>query len=303
MAYTKQTWHDSPATDTPLSAARLGHIEDGVFNAAAAADTANADIASLTPASIGAADVNNVYDKSTSDSRYLQLATGGDVQGAINALGGIFGEFAKTTVSDNYTVTNTDQIIIVTGTVADITITVPLAATIGQKFFAIAIDAALAHKVTIAKSGANTLVGTIDAFAGAQFSIFSNGTDTIYVWGNAVPTSSQLETAFFLNENLGSAKTISWSRDKRKQSGVINLTPCTVTIDILPDGEYLELEFATAVANAVLNFAQTVSGVVNIVYMNHGSSPSVPAASGASVGFLIRRLGATMLINQTGASA
>jgi hypothetical protein len=233
----------------------------------------------------------------------LQLATGGDVQGAINALGGIFGEFAKTTVADNYTVTLTDQILIVSGIVADIVITVPLAATLGQKFFAIAVDPSVGFKVTIAKSGSNTIIGTLDAYAGAQFSIFSNGVDTIYVWGNATPTTAIREDLFFLNENLGSAKTISWAPNKRKQSGVINLTPCTVTIDVLPDGEYLELEFATAVANAVLNFAQTVSGVVNIVYMNHGSTPSVPAASGASVGFLIRRLGATMLINQTGASA
>lgn len=32
MAYTKQTWADSPATTSPLSAARLNVIEDGIFN-------------------------------------------------------------------------------------------------------------------------------------------------------------------------------------------------------------------------------------------------------------------------------
>lgn len=40
MTYIKQTWHDAPATDTPLSAARLSHMEDGIAaatNAAAAA--------------------------------------------------------------------------------------------------------------------------------------------------------------------------------------------------------------------------------------------------------------------------
>lgn len=30
MTYDKQTWHDLPVTDTPISAARLGHIEDGI---------------------------------------------------------------------------------------------------------------------------------------------------------------------------------------------------------------------------------------------------------------------------------
>jgi hypothetical protein len=30
MAYQKQVWHDIPATDTPINAARLGHIEDGI---------------------------------------------------------------------------------------------------------------------------------------------------------------------------------------------------------------------------------------------------------------------------------
>lgn len=34
MTYTKQTWHDLPATDTPISAARLGRIEDGIASAA-----------------------------------------------------------------------------------------------------------------------------------------------------------------------------------------------------------------------------------------------------------------------------
>lgn len=30
MAYTKQTWQDSPNTTTPITAARLSHIEDGI---------------------------------------------------------------------------------------------------------------------------------------------------------------------------------------------------------------------------------------------------------------------------------
>jgi hypothetical protein len=37
MTYTKQTWADSPATTTPISAARLGHVEDGIEAAHVAA--------------------------------------------------------------------------------------------------------------------------------------------------------------------------------------------------------------------------------------------------------------------------
>jgi hypothetical protein len=33
MAYTKQTWHDFPLTDTPILAARLDHMEQGIFDA------------------------------------------------------------------------------------------------------------------------------------------------------------------------------------------------------------------------------------------------------------------------------
>lgn len=31
MTYVKQTWHDLPTQDTPITAARLGHVEDGVY--------------------------------------------------------------------------------------------------------------------------------------------------------------------------------------------------------------------------------------------------------------------------------
>lgn len=30
MAYVKQTWHDLPQTDTPITASRMNHIEDGI---------------------------------------------------------------------------------------------------------------------------------------------------------------------------------------------------------------------------------------------------------------------------------
>lgn len=33
MAYTKQTWSDLPSTTSPLNAARLNHMEDGIYDA------------------------------------------------------------------------------------------------------------------------------------------------------------------------------------------------------------------------------------------------------------------------------
>ena len=42
MPYTKQTWEDEPSTTSPLSAERLGHMEDGIAAATAAAEAAGA---------------------------------------------------------------------------------------------------------------------------------------------------------------------------------------------------------------------------------------------------------------------
>lgn|GEM_PF-5892353 len=54
MAYTKQTWHDKPATDTPISADRLTHIEDGVEAAHTAAAAAVQPDSLATVATSGA---------------------------------------------------------------------------------------------------------------------------------------------------------------------------------------------------------------------------------------------------------
>ena len=33
MAYQKQTWEDLPSTNTPITASRLNHMEDGIYEA------------------------------------------------------------------------------------------------------------------------------------------------------------------------------------------------------------------------------------------------------------------------------
>lgn len=47
MAYTKQTWADLPSKTTPINASRLGHIEQGIFDAAQTADNAASAAGSL----------------------------------------------------------------------------------------------------------------------------------------------------------------------------------------------------------------------------------------------------------------
>ena len=46
MAYTKQTWQDLPSKTTPINASRLGHIEQGIYDAASTADTAASNASS-----------------------------------------------------------------------------------------------------------------------------------------------------------------------------------------------------------------------------------------------------------------
>lgn len=47
MAYTKQTWSDLPSKTTPINASRLGHIEQGIYDAAATADNASTAISAM----------------------------------------------------------------------------------------------------------------------------------------------------------------------------------------------------------------------------------------------------------------
>lgn len=54
MSYTKQTWSNAPATDTPLSATRLNYMEDGIAAAAATADSAASAASAAATSAAGA---------------------------------------------------------------------------------------------------------------------------------------------------------------------------------------------------------------------------------------------------------
>lgn len=78
MAYTKQTWQDLPNKTTPINAARLGHIEDGIFNAAQVADSATTALGNKVDKVPGQGLSTNDYsdeDKAIVDGVTAALAT------------------------------------------------------------------------------------------------------------------------------------------------------------------------------------------------------------------------------------
>ena len=65
MAYTKQTWADLPSKTTPINANRLNHIEDGIYDAAAVADSAAGAIGNLGSAAYK--DSTNAVEAASTD--------------------------------------------------------------------------------------------------------------------------------------------------------------------------------------------------------------------------------------------
>lgn len=49
MSYTKTNWQNTPSTQTPISAANLNHMEQGIFDAAQTADSAQSGVDGLDP--------------------------------------------------------------------------------------------------------------------------------------------------------------------------------------------------------------------------------------------------------------
>lgn len=80
MVYAPQTWVDGPGGGTPLSAARLAHMESGIEDADTRLTTAEADIAALEAGGAGLADGSVTSAK---------LADGTIVNGDINAAANI----------------------------------------------------------------------------------------------------------------------------------------------------------------------------------------------------------------------
>jgi len=94
MAYTPQTWNNKPATDTPLSATRLGNLEAGLAAASAVADGAAAvAAAAVTDEDLGTkADVGHTHVEVTADTLTGTSVTGkavmqGDAAAGRTALG------------------------------------------------------------------------------------------------------------------------------------------------------------------------------------------------------------------------
>lgn len=67
MAYTKQTWQNLPSKTTPISAQRLNHMEDGIYDAnQVATQSANGQMSST--------------DKTKLDSMYAVVINGTQIE-------------------------------------------------------------------------------------------------------------------------------------------------------------------------------------------------------------------------------
>lgn len=195
MAYTKQTWSNLPATTSPLSAARLQHIEDGLEAAATVADSAS----DSAGASAYVVAVQNGFVGS--ESEWLTSLHGADGDDGADGLfadgvvdvpvtftdpitfeSGLIGTPTITTKSGNYTLTTTDQVVIVDVSGGNVTITVPDAST--KAAWVIMVLSGSANHVTVAKTGTDTIDGTTTVASGAWANVVTNGTSTVLVRGN-----------------------------------------------------------------------------------------------------------------------
>lgn len=89
MSYTKQIWADDPPGETPITAATLDYIEQGIEDAAAAADTAletKADEAAVTAALALKADSTALALKANTSDVNTALATKADQSAVTVAL-------------------------------------------------------------------------------------------------------------------------------------------------------------------------------------------------------------------------
>lgn len=226
-------------------------------------------------------------------------------------------------VSAATTLAPSDEVLLVDTTSAGVTVTVP-AASAGKRGWTVVNTGT--HDVTIATTGSDTIVGPTTLAAGGTVGVITDGVNKVRVlqgatssgsvaWGDitgkpstfapTVPISDEnisATTALTL-ENMGSAKTVTWSAANRTQAGVLDQSACTITLAGIPDGEYLHLRLATATTDAAITWAQSISGVTAIVYMNDGNPPEVPSASGKFLSVLIERMATTLYIHQTGKNA
>lgn len=86
MTYTKQTWDDEPLEDTPISAARLGYMEQGIFDVSALSPTTTQKNALV--GTQGTPDTGNAYvttsDSRMTDSRSASSVTSGALTSSVH---------------------------------------------------------------------------------------------------------------------------------------------------------------------------------------------------------------------------
>lgn len=117
MPYTQQVWHDSPAVDTPTSAARFGYMEAGIAAAVALLIPTAIKTAAYT-AAVGDLALMNVSGGATTLT--LPTAPADKSQVAFRAIGATSGVPLVVTAGSGDTIT-------LTGTTGSTTLSIPLA--------------------------------------------------------------------------------------------------------------------------------------------------------------------------------
>lgn len=111
MAYTRQTWSNGASGGTPLSAARLNHIEEGIDTAADVADTAASDATAAAVAAVAA--------QTTADAALPKA--GGTMTGELVADQGIANTHLQAVTADA-AATVTDTTFTSTGLITTVTV-------------------------------------------------------------------------------------------------------------------------------------------------------------------------------------
>lgn len=142
MAYTKQTWANLPSKTTPISAQRLNHMEDGIYDAASKADDAYSGLSAKQPKTLDTAITVDGTQETTVEGAL----------GAINTLAAgnktAIGNIKDGTTIDSFADVESALSGILDGTTID---------SFGD------VETALSDKVDTSDLGANSGVATLDS--------------------------------------------------------------------------------------------------------------------------------------------
>lgn len=138
--------------------------------------------------------IADAFTEAAADAKYL-AATDGTVsdpvtfEGLITASGGVAGQVAIKLVSDDYTLTADDQLVLANVSAGDVTITAP-AASGGKYGWEVWPIGGSTNKATIAKTGTDTIEGSTSVPSGGRASVATDGTSKVHVRSGGASVAS-----------------------------------------------------------------------------------------------------------------